>query len=331
MKAVHAAGLSVCLALAAALAELPSDSSAQSNWRPDKPVEIVLPTAAGGINDVAARVMQKYMQDEKLVSTPVLVINKAGGNQVLAVLYMNQHAGNPHYLFYSTPTIFTNELAGIAPQRYTDLTTIACMSVEHTVITVRNDSPLKNMRDLIDRLKADPDSIAMGLGARGGVNHMAVSQAVKSGGVDPRKLKAVIFKTSGETLTALIGGHVQAVGSSVSAASAQVEAGNVRMLGIAAPKRMVGALANVPTMREQGLEVNVSNWRAVFASKGLSSAQIAFWEDALAKTVASNDWKKLIEENNLVSDFLRSNECSKYLEGEYNATKAVMTALGLAK
>jgi putative tricarboxylic transport membrane protein len=331
MKLKHIARTSVCFIAWVALTQIPDDSWAQSAWRPDKPVEIVLPTAAGGINDVAARVMQKFMQDEKIVSTPVLVINKAGGNQVLAGVYMTQHAGNPHYLLYSTPTIITNELNGIAPQRYTDLTTIACLSVEHTVITVRNDSPLRNMRDLIDRLKADPDSIAFGLGARGGVNHMAVSQAVKSGGVDPRKLKAVIFKTSGETLTALIGGHVQAVGSSVSAASAQVEAGNVRMLGIAAPRRMGGALANVPTMREQGLEVNVSNWRAVFAPKGLTSAQVAFWEDALARTVASSDWKKLIDENNLVSDFLRSNECAKYLEGEYNATKAVMAALGLGK
>jgi putative tricarboxylic transport membrane protein len=332
MKLKHGARLFLCcLASATALATISCDSCAQSSWRPDKPVEIVLPTAAGGINDVAARVMQKFMQDEKIVGTPVVVINKAGGNQVLAGVYMDQHARNPHYLLYSTPTIFTNELNGIAPQRYTDLTTIACLSVEHTVITVRNDSPMKNMRDLLDRLKADPDSIAIGLGARGGVNHMAVSQALKSGGFDPKKLKAVIFKTSGETLTALIGGHVQAVGSSVSAASAQVEAGNVRMLGIAAPRRMGGALANVPTMREQGLEVNVSNWRAVFAPKGLTAAQIAFWEEALAKTVASSDWKKLIEENNLVSDFLRSKECGKYLEGEYNATKVVMAALGLAK
>ena len=326
------AWLPVVVWIAALAAQIPASAWSQPAWRPDKAVEIILPTAAGGINDQVARVMQKILQDEKLVSVPVVPINKAGGNQVLAIAYLNQRAADPHYLLYSTPTPFTNELAGITTQRYTDLAPIALLFVEHTVITVRSDSPIKNMRDLVDRLKADPESIAFGLGARGGVNHLALSQAVKFAGIDPRKLKAVIFKTNAESMMAMLGGHVQVVGSSVSAAFAQAQAGNIRILGVAAPQRITGAMAHVPTLREQGIDVNgVSNWRALFGAKGLAPAQIAFWEEALARTVATNEWRKLVEENNLTPKFLRSRDCAVYLEGEYAATKAVMTDLGLVK
>lgn len=323
--------LSIAVWIAVA-AQMATEALSQPAWRPEKAVEIILPTAAGGINDLVARVMQKIMQDERLVAVPILPINKAGGNQVLAMVYLNQHPADAHYLLYSTPTPFTNELAGIAAQRYTDLVPIALLFVEHTVITVRSDSPIKNMRDLIGLLKADPESIAFGLGARGGVNHLALSQAVKSAGIDPRKLKAAIFKTNAESLTAMIGGHVQAVGSSVSAAFAQAQAGSIRILGVAAPQRMTGSLANVPTMRDQGIDVDgVSNWRAMFGAKGLTTAQIAFWEEALAKTVAISEWKKMVDENNLTPKFLRSKDCAKYLETEYSATKAAMTDLGLVK
>ena len=231
-----------------------------------------------------------------------------------------------------TPTPFTNELAGITTQRYTDLAPIALLFVEHTVITVRSDSPIKTMRDLIKRLQADPASVAFGIGARGGVNHLGLSQAVKAAGINPRQLKAAVFRTNAESLTALAGGHVDAVASSVSAAFGQTQAGMVRMLAVAAPHRLTGALANVPTLRDEGIDVTgVSNWRALFGPKGINAAQVAFWEEALAKTVATSEWQKLVEQNNLTPQFMRSRDCAKYLETEYNATKAAMSDLGLAR
>ncbi len=307
-------------------------AQAQPNWRPDKNVEIIIPTAAGGINDQVSRLIQKTLQDEKLVSVPVLPVNKAGGNQLLAVAYLNQYAGNPHYLLYSAPTVFTNQLAGLTPQLYTDFTPLALLYVEHTVITVAAGSPVKSMRDLTERLKADPGAFAFGVSSRGGPNHLALSQAVRSAGIDPAKLKVVVFKTNAESMTAMMGGHLQAVASSVSSSMAQVTAGNTRMLTIAAPQRMTGALAGVPTLREQGIDASgIANWRVVFGAKGIAPAQIGFWEEALAKTVATGDWKKLLEENNLASQFLRSRDTAKYLEAEYAATRAVMGDLGLVK
>jgi putative tricarboxylic transport membrane protein len=291
-----------------------------------------VPTGAAGINDSNARLIQKTLVEQKLVSVPMLVNNKPGGNQSLAVVYLNQHAADPHYLLYATATLFTNQLAGVTPLHYKDLTPLALLLVDYTVITVKADSPMKGMRDLIDRLKANPEALSFGVVARGGPNHLAAAQAVRSAGLDPKKLKLVVFKTNAESVTAVIGGHVDAMISSVSAALPQVQAGNARMLAVAAPQRVGGSLAKLPTMREQGIEATgISNWRVIFGAKGITPAQQSFWEDALAKVVTTSDWKNQLTENNLESRFMRGKELPKWLETEYNATRGVMADIGLIK
>jgi putative tricarboxylic transport membrane protein len=301
-------------------------------WQPEKPVEIIVPTAAGGTNDQMARLLQKALQDRKLVPQPIVVMNKPGGNQTLAVTYLNQHPLDPHYLFYATATVFTNQLAGVTKVHYSDLTPLALFLVDHSVITVKADSPLKTMRDLVERLKADPDSLAFGMVSRGGPNHLALSQAVRSAGIDPRKLKIVVFKTNAESMTATIGGHIHAVVSSVSAALPQMQAGNTRMLAIAAPRRQGGAVAQVPTLREQGIEANgIANWRALFGVKGLTAPQIAYWEAALARVAEAEEWKNQLAANNLSGHFLGSRDFARYLETEYGNTRATMVDLGLVK
>jgi putative tricarboxylic transport membrane protein len=263
---------------------------------------------------------------------PVLVQNRAGGNQSLAALSLNQHAGDPHYLLYGTATVFTNQLAGITPISYKDFTPLALLLVDYTVVTVKADSPMKSMRDMVERLKADPEALSFGLVARGGPNHLAVAQAMRSAGVDPKKLKIVVFKTNAESVMAVVGGHVHAMVSSVSAALPQVQAGNARMLGVAAPQRVGGSLANLPTMREQGIDATgISNWRIIFGAKGISAAQAAFWEDALAKVVTAPAWKQQLADNNLESKFMRGKELPRWLDTEYAATRGVMSDLGLVK
>ena len=305
---------------------------AQPAWRPEKAVEIIVPTAAGGINDQITRLMQKVLQEQKLLTVPAVIMNKAGGNQTLAVVYHTQKTPDPHYLLYATATVFTNQLAGLTSLGYTDLTPLACLVVDYSVVTVAADSPIKSMRELVDRLKADPGAVAFGMVSRGGPNHLALSQAVLSAGVDPRKLKTVVFKTNAESHMAVVGGHIQAVVSSVSAALPQVQAGHTRMLAIAAPQRVAGPLASLPTMREQGIKATgISNWRAIFGVKGMTPAQASFWENALSHMAASEDWNRELDGTNMSRLFLRGKEFARYLDEEYAATRSVMTDLGLIK
>src|SRR5688572_23795397 len=128
----------------------------RAQWRPEKPVEIVVPTAAAGINDQLSRLMQRVLTEQKIIGVPAVVMNKPGGNQSLAVVYMSQHANDPHYLFYSTATLFTNQLAGLTELGYKDLTPVALLVEDYSVITVAANSPIRSLKDLVDRLKADP-------------------------------------------------------------------------------------------------------------------------------------------------------------------------------
>jgi len=319
------------LATAGALVFSAGSAWGQAGWRPDKPVEIVTPSAAGGSNDRVARMIQKIVQEEKLVPVPVSVINKPGGNQTLSRAHLQQHPGDAHYFDIGNPTLISNHVRGITQQHFSDFTAIALLINEYTVFTVRADSPLRNAKDLIARLKADPESMSIGVSNLGGTNHLTLSMAMKAGGIDPRKLRVVVFKTNAESTTALMGAHIQLVASSVPSVIGQVRAGTVRAIAIGDTERMSGVLAAVPTLREQGIDVSLSNWRAVIGPRGLTPAQVGYWESVLAQVVATDEWKNELEAQNWDGRFLRSREFTQYMEKEYAATKVILTELGMVK
>jgi putative tricarboxylic transport membrane protein len=194
------------------------------------------------------------------------------------------------------------------------------------------NSPLKSMRDLLERLKADPESVAFSVISRGGTAHAALAHAARAGGIDPRRLRIVVFKTSGEASAALMGGHIQAAVSSAAGSTPQVVAGNIRMLAIASPQRRTGALAHVPTLTEEGVpSTGLTTWRGIFGAKGISAAQITFWEDALARAFSSAEWQARTAEDNVTAPPLRGRELAKYYEAQYAQTRSVLIELGLAK
>lgn len=310
------------LALAAAAA------SAQS-WSPEKAVEIVVSSAPGGSNDRIARTLQRIIQEQKMIPSPISVLNKPGGNQTISRVYINQNPGDAHYMDIGNPTLIANTIAG--RQQYTDFTPIALLVNEFTAFSVRADSPYTNAKELVAQLKKDPESVSIGVSNRGGTNHLAMSLLAKAGGIDPRKLKVVVFKTNAEGLTAVLGGHIDLVASAVGTAVGRMRDGKTRILSVSAPQRMAGDMAQVPTLREQGYDVSLSNWRALIGPKGISAAQVAYWEDVLTKVVATGDWKKILDRYFWDGNFLRSREFGEYLKSEFVQTKAIMTELGLAK
>lgn len=323
--------LAVLLVLLVGMTALPGAYAQGAGWQPEKPVELIASSAPGGSNDRTARTLQKILQDHNLVPVPVTVINKPGGNQTLARAYLAQHAGDPHYFDIGNPTLLSNHISRITSQHYGDFTPIALLLNEYTVFTVRADSPIQTARDLAERLRKDPESFVVGISNRGGTNHLTLALVAKSAGVDPKRLKVVVFRSNAESVTAVLGGHIQMVASTVTAVIGQVAAGNARFIGFGAPHRVPGALAAVPTLREQGIDVSLSNWRAIIGAKGLAPEQVAYWEEALAKAVTAEDWKKSLEAQNWEGHFLRSGEFVKYLAQQYEVTKGIMIDLGLVK
>jgi putative tricarboxylic transport membrane protein len=336
-KSIHIARIArtgraaIVAASAAALLGFPPGSLAQGAWQPEKAVELVVGSAPGGGNDTVARVIHKIMQENKLVPVPVAVLNKPGGNQSISRAYILQHTGDPHFFDMGTPTLISNHIAGRSKQHFRDFTPIALMINEYTAITVRADSPIRNARDLVEHLRKDPGSVVIGIPNIGGTNHLNLSLLLKTGGVNLKQLKVVVYRGASEGATALLGGHVHVIPTSVTGVIGLVRDGKARMISLAAPERMGGDLAQVPTLREQGYDVALSNWRSIVGTAGLNPAQVTYWENVLAKVVATDEWKARLDKQFWDGNFLRSREFIQYLEKEYGQTRAVMADLGLAK
>ncbi len=321
-----------CLVATAILAiAVPATAQAQS-WRPDKPIEFVVPTGAGGSNDAVARAVQVVMQSGKLAATPISVINRSGGNHTIARTYVNSNPGDAHFMFLDNPTIIANRLLGLSQQQFSDFSPIALLVSEYPQLTVKADSPIRDLRDMIERLKKDPESVSIATSNIGGTNHLAVSLVAKTAGIDPRKLKIAIFKTNAEVISAVIGGHVDVLVGSLGTARSQIAAGNARIIAQGAAQRGTDPLlANVPTFRELGHDVTLANWRAFSGPRGLSAAQIAYWEETLAQVVETEEWKKLLARRAYAPTFLRSRDFLKFLENETVVLKSALGELGMLK
>jgi putative tricarboxylic transport membrane protein len=313
-------------------AMLASPLAGAQAWKPEKPVEIVIGTSPGGPQDRTGRLIQKLLQEGKLVSTPVNVVNKPGGGGAVGLNYLNQHPGDGHYLMVNALSLLTNHITGKSTLSYADFTPIAVMGVENVGLTVRADSPLKSPKEVLDRLRKDPGSLSVAIGtALGNATHISFALAMKAAGVDIRKLKTVVFNSGGESMSALLGGHVDMAASAPSSVLGQIRGGKMRMLAIGAPQRLPGDLSSVPTWKELGVNSSYELWRGLAGPKGMSRAQVQYWDAALAKLVQHDEWKKELAANDMLNVYKNSAETAKYWREENEEVKGVLTELGLAK
>lgn len=319
-------------AIAAALLAVASLEAAAQNWVPTRPVEIVVPSAPGGSNDKTARTVERILQEKKLVPTSIVVNNKPGAGNMMTMNYIAQHSGDAHYLMIGTPTILTGQIVGTNKLGYQDFTPIASLLNDYVVFAVRTESALRTGADLVGSLKKDPRSVSVGFAtALGSHNHIAAGLLMKAIGGEPKAMRVVAFKGSAEAVTGVLGGHIDLVTTAAGNAAPHVAGGKMRILGIAADKRMPGALANVPTWKEQGVNIVFGGWRGIMGPKGMTPAQIAFWENALRQVVASPEWKTDLERNYWADDFVIGTKFADDLKQEHAAMRAVLTDLGLAK
>jgi putative tricarboxylic transport membrane protein len=310
---------------------LAAGAQAQTAWKPERPVELIAMNAPGGGSDRTLRIMSRIMQQTQLVPVAVNVVNKPGGGGTVAYNYLNTHPGDAHYLQLASKSLLTNHIAGHGPS-YTDFTPVAFLFGEYISVTVKPDSPLKSGREIIERLKKDPGALTFGIATSlGNPNHQAIATPLREAGIDIKKLKTVIFPSGGAASTAMMGGHVDIVPITAAFAASMARQGQVRVLAVTSPARLPEVLAGVPTWREQGYDVIVSNWRSMVGPKGMTGAQIAFWEQTFRRFVESDEWKKELETNFWTSEYMPSAETRKYLEQDNAQVRAFLAELGLAK
>ncbi|HJQ62838.1 MAG TPA: tripartite tricarboxylate transporter substrate binding protein [Burkholderiales bacterium] len=306
-------------------------NAAAPAWKPQKNVEIVIPGGVGGGQDRTARILQKIMQ-EGLVPTSVTVVNRPGGGGNLAYTYLNQFTGDGHHLATATATLLTNNILGVSPLNYTHFTPVSVLYGEYIGFATQADGPLKSGRDIIARVKNAPESVTFAFGtSRGNANHIGIALAMKAAGIDPARIKVVVYKASIEATTALMGGHVDVVATPMSTYLPVLESGKIRIVAIAAPNRVGGRYAQVPTWKEQGYDAVMPSYRMFIAARGLDAPQRRYWDGVFERIAKSDAWQKELAANEWQGAYMNSAQSVKYLEARYTEYKRILTELKLAK
>ena len=292
-------------------------------------LKIMAPAAPGGGWDQTARSMQQAIQAAGLAKT-VQVTNVPGaGGTIGLAQFVNNAKGDPNSLMVCGLVMVGSILANKSPVDLSMVTPIARLTGEWQAIAVPAKSPIKDLAGLVAAMKADPGKVAWAGGSAGGVDHIMVGLFAKAIGLDPTKINYVAFSGGGEAQAALLGGHVAAGVSGWGEFAQQAEAGKIRMLAIASETRPTAS--KVGTLREQGIDIVLSNWRGVVAPPGLTPAQTAELVEQVSKLVRSAPWKTILEKNDWSDLFLAGEEYGKFIAAENARVANVLESIGLLK
>ena len=308
------------------LASAMPSASAQS-WAPQKNVEIVATSVPGGSQDKTARALERIFLAHKLVPSTLTVANRSGGGGNIAFTYVSQRTGDPHYLVIAGTGLLSNHILGASKLHHTDLTPIAHLVNDYMVVVVSTGSPIRGGKELVERLKKDPQSLSIGFAnAFGSTRHISAGLLMKAIGANPRDLKTAVFKVSAEAIVALLGGHIDVVvvGAPTRPCTSR-PAKCALWSGRAATLK--GVLAGAPTWKEQGVDLVSGTFRGIMGPKGSPRAG-----RVLGGRPAQVERNRRVENGSraqlLVQRFMPAAQFAKELEKEYVDTKAVCLIWG---
>ncbi|ALA18387.1 MULTISPECIES: tripartite tricarboxylate transporter substrate binding protein [Chelatococcus] len=289
-------------------------------------LKIMAPAAPGGGWDQTARAMQAALTESGAVkSAQVVNVPGAGGTVGLAQFVNAKGDGSQLMVngFVMVGAILTNK----SPVTLEQVTPIARLTAENQAIVVPADSPIKSAKDLAEALKADPAKVTWAGGSAGGTDHIMVGLFAKAIGVDPTKINYVPFSGGGEALAAILGGKVTAGVSGYGEFEGQVKAGKLRLIAIAAEEPVQGI--DAPTLKSEGIDLAIVNWRSVVAPPGLSDEQKKALLEAIDKMVKSNQWQETLKAKGWDDAYLAGDDFAAYLKNEQVRVGEVLKSIGL--
>ena len=290
-------------------------------------LKMMIPANPGGGWDQTGRQLAAAMQSGKLVSG-VQFDNKGGAAGTIGLAqFVNAAKSDPNSLMVGGMVMVGGIILNNSPVNLSQVTPIARLTSEWEVVVVPAASPHKTMADLVKALKENPGKVSWGGGSAGGTDHILVGLIAKAVGVDPTKINYVAFKGGGEALTGIIGGHVAAGVSGIGEFQEQIKGKRLRALAVSSPKATEG----IPSLKEQGIDVELGNWRGVFGAPGITPQQ----RDALVKLVKDATetpaWKQSLEKMNWEPVFLGGDQFKAFLEADTKRVATVIESLGLKK
>jgi len=250
----------------------------------------------------------------------------AGGTIGLAQ-FVNTERGNPAALLVTGAVMVGAIEMGKPPVTLKNATPIARLFADTMVLVVPASSPIQTLKDLIERLKANPGAVSWGGGSRGSIDHILSGLIAREVGVDPTRVNYVAFAGGGEAKAAILGGHVTVGLAGVSEFAADIEAGRMRALGTSSSFR----LRNLPTLKDQGVNVEIYNWRGVYGAPGITPDQRRALIDAVVKATEHTSWKETLRRNDWGPFLLTGDDFGRYVEAESARLGAMLREIGVIR
>jgi putative tricarboxylic transport membrane protein len=292
-------------------------------------LKLMAPAAPGGGWDQTARSMQQVLMQAGIAkSVQVTNVPGAGGSIGIAQL-VNKSKGDGSQLMVNGFVMMGAILTNNSPVTIDQVTPIARLTAEAEAIVVPPDSPIKSAQDLVAAIKADPSKVRWAGGSAGGVDHIAAGLFARAAGADPTKINYIPFSGGGEALAAILGGKVTAGISGLGEFESQIKAGKLRLIAVTAPTRREGM--TTPTLRDQGIDLEITNWRSVVAPPGLSADQKKVLTETIDKMVKSPAWQEVLKQKGWDDAYLSGDEFAAFLKAENARVREVLTSIGLVK
>ena len=290
-------------------------------------IKMMIPANPGGGWDTTGRALGKAMQDAKVADT-VNFENKGGAAGALGLAqFVNGSKGDANAVMVMGAVMLGGIITGKPPVSLSAATPLARLTSEYNVFVLPAASPFKTMKDVIDQLKKDPGSVKWGGGSRGSTEHIAAAMIAREVGVDPAKINYVAFRGGGEATAAILGGNVTIGGSGYSEFSEYINSRKMRAVGVTSASRLKGVA--VPTLKEQGINVEIGNWRGVYGAPGITPDQRKSLIDLIVKATKSKAWSEAMEKNNWTPALLTGADFEKFVDDDFASLRATMVKSGM--
>ncbi len=309
------------LAALAAVGSLPLTAQAAAN------IKMMIPANPGGGWDTTGRELGKALIEAKGADT-VSFENKGGAAGALGLAqFINGSKGDPNALMVMGAVMLGGIITGKPPVNLSQVTPIARLTSEYNVFVLPANSPFKTMADVVAQLKKDPGSVKWGGGSRGSTEHIAAAMIAREVGVDASKINYVAFRGGGEATAAILGGNVTVGGSGYSEFSEYIATGKMKAIGVTSGARLKGV--PVPTLKEQGINVEIGNWRGVYGAPGITAEQRKALTDLVLKAVKSKAWAEALEKNSWTPAVLAGAEFDAFVDDSFASLRATMVKSGM--
>jgi putative tricarboxylic transport membrane protein len=299
---------------------------AVAQFKPTKPIEVIVHTGPGGGADVLARFISSLVDKEKLAPVRLQVNNKPGGGGLTAMSYVVEKKGDAHAIAIFTGNWMTNPLTRAeAKVTVKDMTPIVRLVLEPALIAVKADAPYKTMQDFIEAAKKNPGQMKQSGGSLTSRDNVVRQLIMKQSGAS---WAFISFPGGGERIAALLGGHVNMMVVEPQEAGEHIRGGNMRVIAQVSDKRLAG-FPNVPTLKEAGVDIpDVPQVRGVVAPPGIPADAIAYYEDLFARITQSAGWKKYLEENQFEDGFQKSADLAKFFDTYTDRMRGILKEAG---